>query len=68
MILHDWIRQAHRWLGIILTLAILANFAAMAFGPPPPAIVYFPLASLALLVASGLTLFFRPRIRKAERS
>jgi hypothetical protein len=67
MILHDWIRQAHRWLGILLTLAILANFAAMAFGPPPPAIVYAPLAPLALLLVSGLTLFFRPRARKVER-
>ena len=67
MTLQDWIGQAHRWLGIILTLAILANFAAMAFGPPPPAIVYAPLAPLGLLVASGLTLFFRPRPRRAER-
>jgi len=60
MTVQGWIRQGHRWLGIILTLTILANFTAMAFGPPPPAIVYAPLAPLALLLVSGLYMFFRP--------
>lgn len=59
MTLHIWIRQSHRWLGIILTLAILANFAAMAFGKPPSVVVYAPLAPLALLLISGLYMFFR---------
>jgi hypothetical protein len=68
MILQDWIRQAHRWLGILLTLAILANFVARVFGPTPMAVVYAPLAPLALLVFSGLFLFFQPRIRRIERS
>jgi hypothetical protein len=68
MILRDWIRQAHRWLGIILTLAILANFATMAFGPPPAAIVYAPLLPLALLLLSGLYMFFRPYCARAERA
>lgn len=54
MILRDWIRHGHRWLGIILALSILANFVAMPFGPPPPIIVYAPLAPLALLLFSGL--------------
>jgi len=63
-----WIRQGHRWLGIILTLSILANFVAMAFGPPPSIIVYAPLAPLALLLFSGLYMFFLPYVRRAERS
>ena len=29
------IRQAHRWLSIVFTLAVIANFATMAFGEPP---------------------------------
>lgn len=66
MISPTWIRQCHRWLGLILTLTILANFAAMAIGTPPPAIVYAPLPPLALLVISGLYLFFRPYWRKAD--
>jgi hypothetical protein len=52
---------------MILTLTILGNFVAMAFGPPPPAIVYAPLAPLALLLCSGLYMFFRPYFRKVER-
>lgn len=59
----NWLRQSHRWLGIVLTLTILANFAAMSFGPPPAAITYAPLLPLALLLASGLWMFFRPGIR-----
>lgn len=57
------IRQAHRWLGLLLTLTILANFGAMALGPPPPALVYAPLAPLALLIFSGLYMFFTPAKR-----
>jgi len=68
MTLHYWIRQTHRWLGIALTLTVLANFLTMPFGPPPPAITYAPLAPLALLLASGLYMFFLPYRRKAERS
>jgi hypothetical protein len=64
----NWIRQSHRWLGIILTLTILANFLTMPFGPPPPPIVYAPLAPLTLLIISGLYMFFLPYVRKVERS
>jgi len=67
MTFRDWIRQCHRWLGIVLTLAIIANFVAMAFGPPHPAIVYAPLAPLALLLVSGLYMFCLPYFRKPER-
>lgn len=63
----SWIRQSHRWLGMILTLTILANFVAMAFGPPPPFIVYAPLPPLAFMIATGLYLFFRPHGRQSER-
>lgn len=66
MISRTWIRQGHRWLGMILTLTILANFVAMPFGPPPPAIVYAPLPPLALLLFSGLFMFFQPYRRKTE--
>jgi hypothetical protein len=66
--LQAWIRQSHRWLGILLTLSILANFGAMALGKPPSFVVYAPLAPLTLLVFSGLYLFFLPsRNRLADR-
>ncbi|GAB3418016.1 hypothetical protein NX774_10530 [Massilia agilis] len=63
--MRSWIRQTHRWLGMLLTLTILVNFACMAFGPPPAAVTYAPLVPLALLVFSGLYMFFLPYFSKA---
>jgi cellulose synthase/poly-beta-1,6-N-acetylglucosamine synthase-like glycosyltransferase len=57
-----WIRQTHRWLSIIFTIAVAANFIAMGFGQPPAAIVYAPLPPLFLLLFSGLYLFVLPYI------
>ena len=57
-----WIRQAHRWVSIVFTLTVIANFAALARGGgmPPPWITYSPLPPLALLLFSGLYLFALP--------
>ncbi|PBC08053.1 hypothetical protein [Mesorhizobium sp. WSM3859] len=55
-----WIRQLHRWLSIIFTATVVANFAAMAMGPPPAWIVYSPLIPLFLLLFSGLYMFVLP--------
>jgi len=60
------IRQVHRWLGIVLTLTILANFAAMSVGEPSPWVVYAPLAPLALLVITGLHMFVLPYVGKGR--
>jgi hypothetical protein len=57
-----WIRQLHRWLSIIFTVTVIANFVAMAFGEPPPWIVYSPLIPLFLLLFSGLYLFALPYV------
>ncbi len=54
------IRQLHRWLSIIFTLTVIANFAAMATGEPPAWIVYAPLPPLFLLLLSGLYMFALP--------
>jgi len=54
------IRQAHRWLSIVFTATVVANFAAMAIGTPPPWIVYSPLLPLFLLLFSGLYMFMLP--------
>lgn len=58
------IRQAHRWISIIFTLTVSANFVAMAFAPPPAWIVYSPLPFLLLLLFSGLYLFALPYTMK----
>jgi cellulose synthase/poly-beta-1,6-N-acetylglucosamine synthase-like glycosyltransferase len=54
------IRQYHRWLSIIFTATVAANFAFMAFGQPPMWIVYAPLPFLFLLMFSGLYMFVLP--------
>ena len=58
-----WVRQIHRWLSIIFTVTVIANFVALAQGGggmPPPWITYSPLLPLALLLFSGLYLFALP--------
>jgi hypothetical protein len=65
------IRQSHRWLSIVFTLTVIANFVAMTQGPPPAWITYAPLIPLALLLFSGLYLFVLPyaaRARSVRRS
>lgn len=65
------IRQTHRWVSIVFTLTVLANFAALAQGSGvPPWITYAPLLPLAVLLLSGLYLFVLPYIarRGAGRS
>lgn len=66
MNLSRWIRQFHRWLSIIFTLTVIANFAVMAVGSgePPMWLVYAPLPPLFLMMASGLYLFVLPYIGK----
>jgi len=55
-----WIRQIHRWLSIIFTATVVANFVAMAWGQPPAWIVYSPLLPLFLLLFTGLYMFVLP--------
>lgn len=59
-----WIRQSHRWLSIVFTLTVVANFVAMTQGPPPAVITYSPLLPLFLLMFSGLYLFALPYTAK----
>jgi cellulose synthase/poly-beta-1,6-N-acetylglucosamine synthase-like glycosyltransferase len=58
------IRQSHRWLSIIFTTTVAANFAFMAFEQPPMWIVYSPLPFLFLLMFSGLYMFVLPHALK----
>jgi cellulose synthase/poly-beta-1,6-N-acetylglucosamine synthase-like glycosyltransferase len=66
-----WIRQFHRWLAIAFTVTVIANFAAMGLGEPPPSVVYAPLPPLFLLLFTGLYMFVLPyaaRWRSAQRA
>ena len=61
---NKWVRQIHRWLSILFTVTVLANFAAMTQGQPPAWVTYSPLFPLALLLFSGLYLFVLPYTAK----
>jgi hypothetical protein len=60
----SWIRQTHRWVAIIFTVTVIANFIALSQGTPPPWITYSPLAPLAFLLFTGLYLFALPYASK----
>jgi hypothetical protein len=60
--LNGWIRQIHRWVSIVFTLTVIANFIALAqgAGTAPPWVTYSPLPPLAVLLFTGLYLFVLP--------
>ena len=60
------IRQIHRWVSIIFTLTVIANFIALSQGTPPPWVTYSPLLPLALLLFSGLYLFALPYLIRSR--
>jgi hypothetical protein len=64
MPLSAWIRQSHRWISIVFTLTVIANFAVRPFGEPPAWVTYAPLAPLFLLLFSGLYMFVLPYTAK----
>ena len=61
-----WIRQVHRWLSIAFTVTVIANIVALSTGEgqPPDWITYSPLLPLALLMLSGLYMFFQPYVAR----
>lgn len=61
-----WVRQSHRWLSIVFTVTVIANFVARALEPgePPPWLTYSPLPPLFLLLLTGLYLFALPYASK----
>ena len=59
---NHWIRQSHRWLSIVFTLCVVANFVVRAQGEPPAWVTYSPLPPLLLMLLSGLYLFVLPYV------
>lgn len=65
---NTWIRQVHRWLSIVFTVTVIANFVAMTFGEPPAWVVYSPLPPLFLMLFSGLHMFALPYANKRKNA
>ena len=63
-----WIRQTHRWLSILFTLTVIANFAVRVHGEPPGWVTYSPLLPLFLLLFTGLYMFVLPYVTKQRSS
>ena len=60
-------RQFHRWVSVVFTLTVAANFTAMIWGPPPAVITYSPLPPLLLLAITGLYMLAK-HIRRARQA
>ena len=54
------IRQTHRWLSIVFTLTVIANFVLLGLNKQIALVTYSPLLPLALLMFTGLYLFVLP--------
>jgi hypothetical protein len=66
-----WIRQFHRWVSIIFTLTVIANFVAMGIQGAqrqPDMITYSPLPFLFLLMLTGLYMFVLPYAARRRQS
>ena len=66
-----WIRQIHRWLSMLFTVAVIVTFVALQQEHPPVWVNYISLPPLFLLLFSGLYLFVLPhatRWRSARRT
>jgi uncharacterized membrane protein AbrB (regulator of aidB expression) len=61
------VRRLHRWISIVFTASVLANFIAMMLGRPAAWVTYAPLAPLAVLLMTGLYLFGLPYLTTGRR-
>ena len=59
-----WIRQTHRWLSIIFTMTVIANFVTLAMKKQIDLVTYSPLLPLFLLMFTGLYMFVLPYATK----
>ena len=65
---NQWVRQVHRWLAIVFTLTVIANFVAIAMGPVPMWITYSPLPPLFLMLLTGLYMFALPYMARRRKA
>jgi hypothetical protein len=60
-------RQVHRWLSIVFTLAVLVNVIALVMQAQAVWIGLLALFPLILLMITGLTMFVLPYAKRARQ-
>ena len=60
------IRQIHRWLSVLFTVAVIFTTVALSSDNPAKWVSYVPLFPLALLFLTGLYLFVLPYFKKSR--
>lgn len=66
--MHKTIRQIHRWLSIVFTVAVILNILAMGQEQPAVWIGLFALLPLVVLLVTGLYLFVLPYTARGRRA
>jgi len=64
---NKWLRQAHRWLSIAFTVAVIVNIAALIRKEQAISVGLSALLPLALLLLTGLYLFVLPYATRSRR-
>lgn len=59
-----WVRQLHRWTSAAFTATVIACFAVLGQAESAAWVFYLPLLPLALLLFTGLYLFWLPYVKK----
>ncbi len=67
MVLNRWIREGHRWLSIVFTVAVIANVVASIEKKETVWIGLLALVPLGLLLLTGLYLFVLPYLSQWSR-
>jgi len=57
---NKWIRQIHRWMSVVFTVAVIVNIVAVSRGDYANWVGLLAVAPLALLLPTGLYLFVLP--------
>jgi heme A synthase len=64
MIWSKWVRQTHRWLSVIFTVAVIVNIVAVVTGRYARWVGLLAVFPLALQLLTGLYLFVLPYAAK----
>ena len=64
---NKWVRQIHRWMSIVFTVAVIVNIVAVGQGEYAAWVGLLALIPLALLLFTGLYLFVLPYATKWRR-